>query len=391
MSYIYNYLNNISLQEVILLGILSLAFITEVFYYLYFYTGMFLNNRKNKHNNAPITEYPKVSVIICAKNEEYNLENFLPLVLEQDYEDYEVIVVNDGSWDNSIELLNDLQKKYPHLYHTSIPQDSRVVSHKKLAITVGVKAAKNEILVFTDADCRPMTPYWLKEMSSTFTDETEYVLGYGGYYEKKGILGRIISFDTLFIAMQYFGFAHRGLPYMGVGRNIAYRKSTFIRQKGFAGFLHIPSGDDDLLVNSFGNKHNTRIKCNYESKTLSVPEPTFKDWFHQKSRHLSTVDAYTSKSKTLIGLEPMARGIMYAVALTMLIIGGISPLSFAVLGTVFLIKYIIQLIVINITAKKLKERYVGMNIILLDFALPIITLILMVGRRFISKKKKYKW
>ena len=180
---------------------------------------------------AHVVEQPPVSVIICAHNESENLRRFLPLILEQNYDEYEVIIVNDGSCNNTERLIKELQKDYHNLYITNIPQETRIISHKKLAITVGIKAAKNEILLFTDADCRPLTPNWISSMVRNFDNDTEFVLGHGNYYRQKGFVSKMVSYDTLTIAMQYMGFAMLGCPYMGVGRNMAYRKTRQKEQK----------------------------------------------------------------------------------------------------------------------------------------------------------------
>jgi glycosyltransferase involved in cell wall biosynthesis len=182
--------------------------------------------------NLPVKD--PVSVIICARNEEQNLREFLPSVLEQEYPDYEVIVVNDCSDDDSYNVLGEYIKQYPNLRVSNITRDPKFTHNKKFAKFIGIKAAKNEKLLFIDADCRPETGKWLGMMVSHFDDKTDFVLGYGGYFRKKGLLNKYIRCDSMFIAMQYLGMAIRGIPYMGVGRNLAYRRSVFLRTKGSA-------------------------------------------------------------------------------------------------------------------------------------------------------------
>ncbi len=376
----------------ILLAILGLSLIIQFGFYFIPYTAILRRTRKIKKGNvAHSVEQPPVSVIICAKNEGHNLKRFLPLILEQNYNDYEVIVVNDGSWDDTENIIKDFQEDYNNLYITTIPQETRIISHKKLAITVGVKAAKNEILLFTDADCRPLTPDWISSMVRNFDGQTEFVLGHGNYYDEPGFIGKLVSYDTLTIAMQYMGFALLGHPYMGVGRNMAYRKSTFFRLKGFAGFLHVASGDDDLLINAFGKKHNTRIEPSLEAETLSLPKTTFRDWYYQKVRHLSTVDVYKSGSKLWIGVEPFSRGLFYLSVLLLIILGYNNPLILAIGIGAFLIRYFIQYIIINLTAKVYNNRKFGLSIILFDILLPLITLYLLTIGKIFHRKSKFFW
>lgn len=381
-----------SLIIYILLSILILTLTIQLGFYFIPYTAILRRIRKIKKGNVPHTvEQPPVSVIICARNEGDNLNRFLPLVLEQNYADYEVIVVNDGSCDDTEDIIKNLQKVYHNLYITNIPQETRIISHKKLAITVGVKAAKNEILLFTDADCRPLTPDWITTMVRNFDGQTEFVLGHGNYYREHGFISKMVSYDTLTIVMQYMGFALLGYPYMGVGRNMAYRKSTFFNHKGFAGFLHVASGDDDLLINAFGKKHNTRIEPSREAETLSLPKTTFRDWYYQKLRHLSTVDVYKSGSKMWIGLEPLTRELFYLTIILLAIFGYNNPIVLAIAAGSFLLRFLIQFIIINLTARVYNDKKFGLSIILFDILLPLITLYILTIDKMFRHKAKFIW
>ncbi len=376
----------------IFLSILILSLIIQLGFYFIPYTAILRRTRRIKKGDVPHTvAQPPVSVIICARNEGDNLNRFLPLVLEQNYENYEVIVVNDGSCDDTEDIIKDLQKIYHNLYITNIPQETRIISHKKLAITVGVKAAKNEILLFTDADCRPLTPNWITSIVRNFDNQTEFVLGHGNYYREHGFISKMVSYDTLTIAMQYMGFALLGYPYMGVGRNMAYRKSTFFNHKGFAGFLHVASGDDDLLINAFGKKHNTRIEPSLEAETLSLPKTTFRDWYYQKLRHLSTVDVYQSSSKMWIGLEPLSRGLFYLTILLLTIFNYNNPVILSIVIGSFLLRFLTQFIIINLTAKTYKDKGFGLSIILFDILLPLINLYILTIGKIFRRKAKFIW
>ena len=369
---------------------LLLFFVVQMVYYLYFFTSVALRNRNLRNGKIVFqTEKPPVSVIICAKNEQENLQNFLPSVLEQNYPNFEVIVVNDGSTDDTEEVLNLLSQKYSNLYYTTMPNRVKVLSPKKLAVTVGIKAAKNELLIFTDADCSPISKDWLSLMVRNFSPKTDFVLGFGDYFLEKTVTNHLISFDTLFIAMQYFGFAYRGFPYMGIGRNMAYRKSTFLKKRGFAGHLHVASGDDDLFVNSTANRENTHIECVKESKTLSVSRSSFSRWVSQKRRHLSASPFYSAKSKRMLGWEVLSRGMFYTLFTLLLCTKNLFFIVFAL--SLFLIKFVAQIIVINLTAKQLGCRKFIFTIIFWDIALPLISLYLSTIDKLFYRKKSNYW
>lgn len=372
--------------------LLCVAFFIQLYYYLRYYLAVWRSNRAEKRDGSSAEKATEpVSVIICARNEGDNLVRFLPLILDQNYPDFEVIVVNDGSTDDTEDVLNILKQKYANLYITSLSNQVRVLSPKKLAMTIGIKAAKNELLLFTDADCRPQSPDWITTMVRHFSPTTEFVLGYGGYFKEKSLLNRMICFDTLFIAMQYFGFARAGHPYMGIGRNMAYRKSMFFRNRGFEGHLHVASGDDDLLVNSVANRNNTRIESSAEGKTLSLPKESLADWLTQKRRHLTTAPLYTVDSRRRLAIEPLSRGLFYLC----LILAALSQnwLLMLIAAKLFLVRYIIQLSVVNTTARLLDERRFYLSLPLWDIVLPLLTLYAKItqslfGRRFKSDWKK---
>ncbi|MBN1950159.1 MAG: glycosyltransferase [Bacteroidales bacterium] len=287
------------------LGLLILTTLSQLISYLFVYGSVGRYKR-----NPGLKKHP-VSVIICARNEAENLKKNLPLVLEQKFDNFEVIVVNDCSTDSTDDVLGDFLKKYKHLRVTSIAPDKKFTHGKKLAVTVGIKAAKNEWLVFTDADCVPVSDQWLNRMQENFLDSKEIVIAYGGYRPQPGLLNAYIRYDTLFIAMQYLGHALKGMPYMGVGRNLAYRKSLFFRNKGFASHYNILSGDDDLFINETATRTNTAVEFHPESHTLSVPRQSWGEWFTQKKRHYSTFGRYKPGHLFHLGIEPLMRVLFY--------------------------------------------------------------------------------
>ena len=374
-------LTELSDLELIIASVFTFALIVQLFYYLFFYIRVAFYKPKDKKNE----KFP-VSVIICAKNEAENLENFLPSVLEQDYPDFELIVVNDGSEDETGDVLKRFDNKYKNLYVTTLPPNTKLRQGKKLAVTIGLKAAKNEWVLLTDADCKPVSKNWISKMQANFTENIEIVLGYGGYLQKKGFLNKLIRFDSLFIAMQYFSFAMAGIPYMGVGRNLAYRKSVFFKNKGFASHLKIKSGDDDLLVNKIANKKNTAIELLPESFTRSVPETSFSSWYYQKKRHLTTGKYYRFKHKFVLGLEIFSRFLFYAAFITELII---NPDLWIIFTPLFFIRLFIQLIIFYLASVKFKESKVFYFGIIFDFILPLINFIIILGNRLGKKRNEF--
>jgi glycosyltransferase involved in cell wall biosynthesis len=250
--------------------------------------------------------YEPVSVVIAARNEDRNLRRFLKYVLEQDYPGFEVIVVNDRSTDDTEFYLKSVQQNYPHLKIVNINNPVNFFKGKKFPLSIGIKSAKNDLLVLTDADCKPASPQWLKMMVAAYKKDTEVVLGYGAYARRKGLLNYIIRYETLRTAINYLSFARAGIPYMGVGRNLSYRKSLFYRVKGFQSHYKIQSGDDDLFVNMVANRKNTEVVISPDAKTISEPVGRFSKWIEQKRRHLTTGKHYKKHHLFLLAINDIS-------------------------------------------------------------------------------------
>lgn len=386
MAYLHSFLFAINHPLTIsLLAVVLFAFLHQVyFYFRYIIKGGKIS--PSIENSAEDT--PPVSVVVCAHNEYNNLQDYLTILLDQDYPCYEVIVVDDSSEDGSDLLLERWSRQYPNLYHTFVPRGARVLSSKKLALTIGIKAANHEHVLLTDADCRPESRYWIREMVKGFnTNQIEVVLGFSPYFEKKGLLNRLIGYDTLFNGLQYMGMARAGKPYMGVGRNLAYKRSTFFSTNGFKGLLGNQAGDDDLFINRVATRHNTNVICNRESIIWSEPKTTWREWFHQKRRHLSVSPHYRTSSKLRLFLEPFSRGMLYVGVLSCVIWGSIEIISVAL--TLFLLRFLTQLILINVASHRLGMKGYGLGIIFYDIILPLIVLYIMVTQKW--QKKPLYW
>ena len=385
MIYIHHFLATLNNPLTItLLVIIGVAFIHQIYFYLRY---LRLGGKVTSQTDSDV-QLPAVSVIVCAHNEYDNLQDYLSILLEQDYPCYEVIVVDDSSEDGSDLLLERWSRQYGNLYHTFVPRGARVLSNKKLALTIGIKAAHHDYLLLTDADCRPESKFWIREMMQGFANQqTEVVLGFSPYFEKKGLLNHLIGYDTLFNGLQYMGMARAGKPYMGVGRNLAYKRETFFSVGGFKGLLGNRAGDDDLFVNRIANAANTVVVNNPNSIVWSVPKTTWREWFHQKRRHLSVSPQYRTRSKIQLTLEPLSRGIFYASVLVSAIIGSIELVSIAL--ALFLLRLLVQLLIINVSARRLNMRRYGLGLIVYDIILPLITLYIMLTQPL--QKKPLYW
>lgn len=369
--------------ELILFILFSFMALTQMIYFIFFYSRT--GSKKGIDNTSNKTP-EGISVIICAKNEEENLKNFLPSILEQDYPDFEVIVVNDCSEDGTDDILKLFENNYPHLRVTTIHKDASLYHSKKMALFLGIKAAKNECLLLTDADCQPVSPNWISRMAGGFSNDKDFVLGYGGFLRKKGLLNKYIRFDTMFTAMQYMGMAIAGFPYMGIGRNLAYKRSTFFKNKGFGPYINLQSGDDDLFINKLANGKNCSVVKNMDSFTRSIPASGFAALAKQKIRRLSTTPHYTRSSRALIATEAISRVAFYTIFTILMFTVSTWELPLIVFGIVLLTK----ITVFRMVQNALNERDLLLFSLLFDIFSPLLNgYLLILTRR--NRNRSYEW
>ena len=321
-------------MDIGLIGIFVLSVVIQLIYFQGIYRSL-LNSASKAMTSS--SSFPPISVIICARNGDKNLKEYLPLVLEQDYPDYEVMVVDDGSSDQTSLVLQQYSARYNHLRVLQMPGGQG----KKAALSEGIHQAQYELLVFTDADCMPSSTSWLKIMASNFTPGKDIVLGYGPLKKDSGILNAIIRFDILQIAIQYLSFAIIGKPYMGVGRNLAYRKSLWIQNEGFDSHMDLLSGDDDLFINKVASSNNTAIEIHPDSWTFSDAPSSAFDLFQQKRRHLTTGYRYPFKILFLLGLFPLSTIVFYVTGIILILTGTALNAIMMVAGFRFLIQFLL--------------------------------------------------
>ncbi|WP_293893460.1 glycosyltransferase [Flavobacterium sp.] len=334
-----------------LLTLLCLFVAIVVVQFLY-YIVVFGKFSFAKHQTATPKRIP-ISVIVCAKNEEENVRTLIPLLLEQNYPQFEIVLIDDASSDNTLEIFEEFEKQHSNIKLVKVENNEAFWGNKKYALTLGIKAAKHEYLLFTDADCLPSSKDWIANMSSQFTAEKTIVLGYGAYEKiANSFLNKIIRFETLLTATQYFSWAKLGKPYMGIGRNLAYKREEFFKVRGFMDHMKIRSGDDDLFINQAAEKKNTTICYLPDSFTYSKPKTSFKDWFTQKRRHVSTAKHYKIFDQNQLGIFYVSQLLFFILAILLLAF----QFQWIVVLSIIALRYIFTWITLGFAAGKLKEK-----------------------------------
>ncbi len=362
----------------ILFSIYVLAGIDQLIYF-WFVFGKLAFYKSKKRSKKPVP----VSVVICARNQDYNLERYLPKILEQDYPDFEVVVVNDASTDETLELLKDFERKYPHLSIVNISQNLNFFSGKKFPLALGIKSAKHEFLLLTDADCEPSSNQWIKQMASAFTSKTEIVLGYSPIKPAMGFLNTLMRFDNFQTGIHYLSHSLIGKTSIGIGRNLAYRKSLFYKSGGFISHYKLQTGDDDLFINRVATKDNTRIEILPESFMNADFIPSFSLWFRKKQQQVNTGGFYKRGTKFLRGKFRLSLLTFYGL-LTALLLLNYSILF--VLG-LFVLRLFSQLIITKKCASVLSEHKLLLTSPLLELFMIFVLIGVKISNIFIKQNR----
>ncbi len=331
-----------------------------------------------------ITEKPPISLLIACRNEEDNLEKNLPKLLDQKYPIFELILVDDASTDNTLSVIKAFAEKNDRVQYESILKTSSYTGNKKNAVTKAVQNASYEHLLLTDADCEPASKYWIQNIATQFSEEVQLVLGYGAYKKSTTWLNKLIRYETVLTAWQYFSYGLLGIPYMGVGRNMAYTKSMFKYAKGFQHHQHIKSGDDDLFINQIANKNNTSFCWWLESHTISEPKKTFANWFQQKRRHITTANLYKPIHQVLLGFFYLSQFLFYLLAIFLLVAAYNSQLVLVLIGFRFVVYYLCLIP----TTSKLNEKDLIFFAPFLEFFLVVLQLCIFINNLL---QKPAKW
>ncbi len=355
--------NNILILSI--LGIFILSWLIQLGYYWGLFSRLAFF-KKSGYEGDGVADFEPVSVIVCARDAYEYLIDLVPILMSQDYPDYEIVIVNDCSTDETTEYLKELVRVHPEINVVTLTQHLNFFHGKKFPLSMGIKSASHDLLLLTDADCLPTDRQWIRNMVGAYRKGTEVVLGYGPYFERKGLLNKLIRFDTLYTAMQYLSMALAKKPYMGVGRNLSYRRELFYKNKGFTSHYNIPSGDDDIFISQVANSGNTRIFIDPNSRIESEPKHAFGNWVRQKRRHYSTANMYKPLTNRILGTLLLSRLLYYASLVALLCIPHAFDITdggyyfYVIMAAFAATHYGSMFTVYYMSAKQLGERKLGL-------------------------------
>lgn len=320
-----------ALISIAILYLLALAVLVLAFFHLAIFSRLAFRRQEVEPNR----DLP-ISIVVCGRNESVALQQLIPLLLDQDHKEFELIVVNDRSEDDSWEVLQWMKAEHPRLRPVNIQADEKFSYGKKIALGVGVRSAKYPHVVVTDADCLPVGRDWISLMASGFAGDRQIVIGHSPYEHRPGLTNLLERFDGFSKAVQYISFAQAGLPYMGVGRNMAFTSDIFFAAKGQHRHRQLMSGDDDLFINEVARAANTAAVADGRSYMTTRATTDLATWFRRKRRHYTTARFYRFGHQLLLTLLPAARLVLWAAIIFLLFAGHILP-AMAGLGVELLV------------------------------------------------------
>ena len=325
-----------------------IVFSIQLTYYLFIF-GKFSFSKKTENNN----QKPPISVIICTKNQEQNVLNYIPLLLNQNYPNFEIVLIDNASSDGTLDVFEEFEKNNSNIKLVKVENNEAFWGNKKFALTLGIKAAKNEYLLFTDPQCYPTSTEWIAEMSTHFSKEKTIILGYNSIIKiKNSFLNKLIRFENLLSSTQAFGWAKAGKPYTGNGKNLAYKREEFFKTNGFIEHMKTRTGEDALFINQAANSNNTTICTSKNSTILTNETPNFKQWIH------TTRIVYNNHSKFKL-FDKLQLKTFYTSQLLVIILPIIllaNQYQWIIVASLLTTRYIITWITLGYSANKLNQK-----------------------------------
>ncbi|MCL2247162.1 MAG: glycosyltransferase [Lentimicrobiaceae bacterium] len=337
-----------------------------VFFQILYYVILFFRFSFHKQKLTEPKEYFPVSIVLVAKNEAHLLIKTLPKLLQQDYPYFEVVVVNDNSDDATPQLIKDFQTHHPNLKLIHLESSVTNIKGKKFPLSLGIKAASYEHVLLTDAHCFPASTQWVKLVARHFNDSTKIVLGFNSIKKKIGFFNALIRFDKLHKAIQYFSYCLAKIPFMGEGQNLAYTKTVFFNNKGFASQNHLRFGDDDLFVNQVATGFNCTIEYQKDAHTISPAQSNFRNWVLLKTFRTKTLKLYRKNVRFFLRFYHFLITFFYLALGFAIYINLHQSFYLLVVASIVALKFIFQYISFGFAAAKLNETRLIPHILLFD-------------------------
>ena len=376
----------------IVLACFAMMLLIQLVYLWAVYARVAFYRRKETPKHSEALE--PISVVVCSRDNYQSLSELLPALLRQDYPDFEIVVVNDCSQDETELYLKEMELRDPRIKPVHLRQHLNFFSGKKIPLSMGIKSAQHDLLVFTEPGSLPVDDHWLRSIADGYHDHTEVLIGYSPYRPQNNLLNHLVRFDALYGGIQYLSAALSGHPFMGLGSHLSYRKGLFYRNKGFTSHYSIPVGDDDLFVNQVAKRNNTSVFIDAEHTVVTVPPASFGLWMRNKARRYYSATLYKARDRRRMTLQAGSHFLLYACFIALLLLSpaftivGAEVLYLPIIAVLFLLYYASQMVVFGGAAKRLGEKGLLPGLVFYDLFQALMTpLFRLLGRFRLGVKR----
>lgn len=370
----------------ILLALLLLSFVALSLYYglFWFRVGRFKRDVVSKQPSAN-GQQPSVSVVMVVHNEAEFLKSSLPYLLEQDYPDYEIVIVDYTSTDDTRYVLRVCSENYPNLKPILFPHDVNMFQGKKYPLSIGIKSATKDVILLTEAESVPRSFDWVSQMMKGYCGDTQIVMGCNIVKSNGTLLGAFQQYENMTYNASYIGAMAMGNPFTATGRNLSFRRDFFFKQGGFISHYSIPDGADDLFVNANANSRNSSVVLSSDAFVVSEPRSSFRLWHQDRSHRLYTRRYYGLKDKLMLAFYPLSQFVFLA-SLVLLLVFQLFP--WQLLVALLVVKLIWQIV----SALPLAKRF---EIKKIQFFAPLFEFYFLFANTFMTtfalRRKNKQW
>ena len=365
--------------ELALLVSFVLMFLIQLFYQLLMAHFSLSGKKKDK----PV-DYPSFSIIVPSRNYEENLRELIPTLLEQDYPDFEVVVVDDCSYDGTEWYLNELKLQSNKLKTSRIIQETDFPN--ALAITIGIRAASNEWLIFLNPLCRVSGKDWLKSFAEELNPKSEAAFGFVNYTNSYGSMRKFIKYENFDSFILYGSARYLGLSMPITDMNVAYKREQFLSRRGFAAVLDSPFSENELYLNKISNRSNSVYLQNKSTAVSFVGDTDWYDGMNFKKKQLLLKKKFTVGQSIFLWTNTISR-LVFDISMIALLI--LSPWRIWVAG-IWLLKIIHELVWGIVSMKRLGEKNLFPGLLIFRSIIPLFNSIISMNQLFTGQKRKWK-
>ena len=372
--------SGLALSELVLLTVFGVLFLLRLLH-LFLFTGRVLFRKKVDNNEA---EKKPLSLILTIRNEEENLKNNLPKILSLENIDFEMVVVDDFSQDNSYLILGLLKDRYKRLTISALNQETKFST--KLALNIAIKATNNKWILTVPVSLAEVAAEWLDYISQATNNEKNVVIGYSTVARSKGFYNRLTRIENYFSYLKSTGYILNGIPFVYSVENVAFQKEKYFEIGGFGQKVTEHYANLELVINSFIRKKTTAVLFNKESSIRKTEVVKRADYFDLLKKSIRIESHLSSSKRVILFLIEFGKLLFLPIAAFVIVL---LPELWIILAGLMGFIFTPYLFIIKITQNRLNERKIFIPSLVYDLLMPYYKLFF--RWHFNRRSRKNRW